>query len=171
MNCLGGSWKDGFDYVKSRRACCAPNTAFTCNLIEISECLKSDWRNNTAAIFRCAAHLIPHDPNTPGTYSFSSLLSLLLFIFSLFFSSLLYSSFVFSSLHFSPSYSPHLFSPSSLFLLFLSSLLFFLYHVFCIVLTVKCILFYHLSLLTSLHLKCTLTLAHPPVLSPTLRHS
>lgn len=66
----GGTWQQGFDYVKSKRACCAPNTAFTCNLIEISECLKYDWRKNSTVLFRCASHLIPHDPHTPGMILF-----------------------------------------------------------------------------------------------------
>ena len=42
---------------------CAPNTAFTCNLIEIAEI----FSGNIASInilFRCAYHL-PHDPTTP----------------------------------------------------------------------------------------------------------
>ena len=68
----GGSWQQGFEYVKARRACCAPNTAFTCNLIEISECLKYEWRKNSTVLFRCASHLIPHDPNTPGEGHFLS---------------------------------------------------------------------------------------------------
>ena len=49
--------------MKERRAVCAPNTAFTCNLIEIAEI----FSGNIASInilFRCAYHL-PHDPATP----------------------------------------------------------------------------------------------------------
>jgi hypothetical protein len=52
--------------VKSKRNCCAPNTAFTCNLIEIAKYLKSNWRNKSTVLFRCAAHLIPHDAQTPA---------------------------------------------------------------------------------------------------------
>lgn len=33
----GASWKDSFNFVKLKRSCCAPNTAFTCNLIEFGE--------------------------------------------------------------------------------------------------------------------------------------
>jgi hypothetical protein len=56
-------WKQSFDYVKSKRRVCAPNTAFTCNLIEFGEILHSSIREETF-YFRCASHL-PHDPNTP----------------------------------------------------------------------------------------------------------
>lgn len=56
-------WKQSFDYVKSKRRVCAPNTAFTCNLIEFGELLHSSLRQETF-YFRCASHL-PHDPNTP----------------------------------------------------------------------------------------------------------
>lgn len=49
--------------MKERRSVCAPNTAFTCNLIEIGEIL-SGQISNLNMIFRCAYHL-PHDANTP----------------------------------------------------------------------------------------------------------
>mmetsp|Transcript_3157 Transcript_3157/g.4475 ORF Transcript_3157/g.4475 Transcript_3157/m.4475 type:complete len:1125 (-) Transcript_3157:154-3528(-) len=59
----GSSWKEAFEYVKEKRSVCAPNTAFTCNLIEIGEILS---RNTSTLnlIFRCAFHL-PHDAATP----------------------------------------------------------------------------------------------------------
>jgi len=57
------SWKSAFDYVKSCRAACAPNTGFTCNLIELDELLHGESRN-TPIFFRCASHL-PHDRGTP----------------------------------------------------------------------------------------------------------
>jgi len=56
-------WKQAFEYVKSKRRVCAPNTAFTCNLIEFGELLNSSPREETF-YFRCASHL-PHDPTTP----------------------------------------------------------------------------------------------------------
>eukprot|EP00607_Mallomonas_marina_P005004 CAMPEP_0182426546 /NCGR_PEP_ID=MMETSP1167-20130531/13032_1 /TAXON_ID=2988 /ORGANISM="Mallomonas Sp, Strain CCMP3275" /LENGTH=535 /DNA_ID=CAMNT_0024608037 /DNA_START=684 /DNA_END=2291 /DNA_ORIENTATION=+ len=58
----GDSWKDAFDFVKSRRGICAPNTGFTCNLIEINELFSGEARNYPL-IFRCATHL-PHDIST-----------------------------------------------------------------------------------------------------------
>lgn len=57
------SWKQSFDYVKSKRRVCAPNTAFTCNLIEFGELLNSSAKEDTF-YFRCSSHL-PHDPLTP----------------------------------------------------------------------------------------------------------
>ena len=57
------SWKDAFDYVKSCRASCAPNTGFTCNLIEIGDMLMGESRHSPI-FFRCASHL-PRDPHTP----------------------------------------------------------------------------------------------------------
>lgn len=59
---LGCKWKDAFEYVKEKRAVCAPNTAFTCNLIEIGE-IFSGHVSSLNLIFRCAYHL-PHDPST-----------------------------------------------------------------------------------------------------------
>lgn len=56
------SWQQAFDYVKSKRQVCSPNTAFTCNLIEIGELLKGDVSSNSI-LLRCSSHL-PHDPNT-----------------------------------------------------------------------------------------------------------
>ena len=64
---LGTSWTDSFDFVKSKRICCAPNTAFTCNLIEINECLRSDFKRRHIVLYRLASHLIPDDPNSVGT--------------------------------------------------------------------------------------------------------
>lgn len=64
---IGTSWTDSFDFVKSKRICCAPNTAFTCNLIEINECLRSDFKRRHVVLYRLASHLIPDDPNSVGT--------------------------------------------------------------------------------------------------------
>ncbi len=63
MWAMGTAWKVSFDYVKSKRAVCNPNTAFTCNLIEFGELIVDDNRAN-CVIMRCSYHL-PHDPNTP----------------------------------------------------------------------------------------------------------
>lgn len=57
------NWKTAFDYVKERRLICAPNTGFSCNLIEFDDLLHGDGRY-VPILFRCASHL-PHDPNTP----------------------------------------------------------------------------------------------------------
>jgi hypothetical protein len=57
------SWKWAFDYVKSCRASCAPNTSFTCNLIELDDLLHGESRNSPL-FFRCASHL-PRDSHTP----------------------------------------------------------------------------------------------------------
>eukprot|EP01034_Spumella_vulgaris_P021882 gene21882-27958_t len=58
----GEKWKTAFEYVKLRRAVCAPNTAFTCNLIEIGEILANEVVTHNM-LFRAAFHL-PHDPLT-----------------------------------------------------------------------------------------------------------
>ncbi len=63
MYSTGCSWKKAFEQVKERRKVCAPNTAFTCNLIEIGDLLKGDARMSPL-LFRCAFHL-PHDSQTP----------------------------------------------------------------------------------------------------------
>lgn len=57
---------DSFNFVKSKRVCCAPNTAFTCHLIEINECLRSDFKCQNIVLYRLASHLLSDDPNTPG---------------------------------------------------------------------------------------------------------
>jgi hypothetical protein len=59
---IGETWKIAFEYVKLRRAVCAPNTAFTCNLIEIGEILSNEVVTRNL-LFRTAFHL-PHDPLT-----------------------------------------------------------------------------------------------------------
>lgn len=59
----GARWKEAFDFVKQRRKVCAPNTAFTCNLIEIDELLSGDAKTNSIML-RCSSHL-PHDNATP----------------------------------------------------------------------------------------------------------
>jgi predicted protein tyrosine phosphatase len=56
------TWKEAFDYVKQRRKVCAPNTAFTCNLIEFSDLLFGASKSK-AVMFRCAYHL-HHDIGT-----------------------------------------------------------------------------------------------------------
>jgi protein-tyrosine phosphatase len=56
------TWKQSFNYVKSRRLISNPNTAFTCNLIEIDELLNGDGRYLNI-IFRVARHLTTD--NTP----------------------------------------------------------------------------------------------------------
>jgi len=63
MWAMGTAWKVSFDYVKSKRSVCNPNTAFTCNLIEFGELIVDDNRANCVTM-RCSHHL-PHDPNTP----------------------------------------------------------------------------------------------------------
>jgi protein-tyrosine phosphatase len=59
----GGHWRKSFDSVKAKRAVCAPNTAFTCNIIEITELLNLEARVHPV-LFRLAEHL-PHDRRTP----------------------------------------------------------------------------------------------------------
>lgn len=59
---LGEKWKTAFDYVKLRRKIASPNTAFTCNLIEIGDLLHGGAENATL-LFRCAYHA-PFDPCT-----------------------------------------------------------------------------------------------------------
>ena len=59
----GSNWKTSFNYVKARRAIINPNTAFTCNLIEIDDL----WNGETkkiSVLFRYAAHSL-HDSVTP----------------------------------------------------------------------------------------------------------
>jgi hypothetical protein len=66
MWATGDKWKACFDYVKKGRSVCSPNTAFTCNLIELGELLGKDAARTGAGgnlLFRCAYHL-PHDPKT-----------------------------------------------------------------------------------------------------------
>jgi len=63
MWAMGTAWKVSFDYVKSKRVVCNPNTAFTCNLIEFGELIVDDNRSS-CVIMRCSSHL-PHDQNTP----------------------------------------------------------------------------------------------------------
>jgi hypothetical protein len=58
----GLTWKEAFDYVKSRRSVCNPNTAFTCNLMEIGE-LTTGKARQTDMMLRLASHL-PHDEGT-----------------------------------------------------------------------------------------------------------
>jgi hypothetical protein len=57
------SWKAAMDYVISCRAACAPNTSFTCNLIEIDDLLNGESRN-VPVFFRLASHR-PGDAQTP----------------------------------------------------------------------------------------------------------
>ena len=61
----GMNWRDTFNYVKGQRPCCAPNTAFTCNLIEITTYFTQQWRLDHVAVWRIASHLTTHDPHTP----------------------------------------------------------------------------------------------------------
>jgi hypothetical protein len=66
MWATGDKWKTCFDFVKKGRSICSPNTAFTCNLIELGELLGKDAAKTGAGgnlLFRCAYHL-PHDPQT-----------------------------------------------------------------------------------------------------------
>ena len=63
MSYIGCGWRVAFDFVKQRRKVCAPNTAFTCNLIEIDDLLNGNSRKH-ALMFRCASHL-GHDSHTP----------------------------------------------------------------------------------------------------------
>ena len=57
------TWKQAFDHVKSRRVVCNPNTAFTCNLMEIGE-LTSGKGTDIDMLLRLSSHL-PHDLETP----------------------------------------------------------------------------------------------------------
>ena len=56
-------WKTAFEYVKEKRHVCNPNTAFTCNLIEVGDLMHGQKRK-LHAFFRLATHL-PHDMETP----------------------------------------------------------------------------------------------------------
>lgn len=56
-------WKTSYEYVKERRIVCAPNTAFTCNLIEIGDILHGESKN-IPMLLRLARHL-PSDESTP----------------------------------------------------------------------------------------------------------
>lgn len=58
----GVAWREAFEFVKARRAVCAPNTGFSCNLIEISELLHG-YTKAIPLLLRCAHHL-PHDTGT-----------------------------------------------------------------------------------------------------------
>ena len=62
--CIGKGFGSCFDYVKSRRKVCSPNTAFTCHLLELAELLAKDNVVVGNLMFRCAYHL-PHDATTP----------------------------------------------------------------------------------------------------------
>jgi hypothetical protein len=57
------SWKAALEYVISCRVACAPNTSFTCNLIEIDDLLNGESRN-IPIFFRLASHR-PGDVQTP----------------------------------------------------------------------------------------------------------
>jgi hypothetical protein len=57
----GCHWKIAFDFVKHNRPVCAPNTSFTCNLIEFDELLHQNA--SLPLLFRCSSHL-PHDQHT-----------------------------------------------------------------------------------------------------------
>lgn len=54
-------WKDAFDFVKAHRTVCSPNTAFTCNLMEIGDLMHAKSRGSDL-LLRLAVHL-PHDPD------------------------------------------------------------------------------------------------------------
>lgn len=49
------SWKASLDYVINCRAACAPNTSFTCNLIEIDDLLNGE-SHNIPIFYRLASH-------------------------------------------------------------------------------------------------------------------
>jgi hypothetical protein len=49
------SWKASLEYVINCRAACAPNTSFTCNLIEIDDLLNGD-SHNIPVFYRLASH-------------------------------------------------------------------------------------------------------------------
>ena len=56
-------WKDSFNFVKQCRIVCAPNTAFTCNLIEFEDLLRGE-AESASIVLRCAEHL-PFDSTRP----------------------------------------------------------------------------------------------------------
>lgn len=60
---LATDFHTAFEFVKERRPVCAPNTGFTCNLIEIDGLLHGEARH-IPALFRLASHL-DHDEYTP----------------------------------------------------------------------------------------------------------
>jgi hypothetical protein len=60
---VGESWKISFDFVKSQRRICSPNTAFTVNLIELTE-LFTGAASRATLLFRLAYHAA-YDPDTP----------------------------------------------------------------------------------------------------------
>jgi hypothetical protein len=57
------TFREAFDYVKSRRGVCNPNTSFTCNLLEL-ELLFNEEQMFFPLLFRCAEHAA-HDENRP----------------------------------------------------------------------------------------------------------
>lgn len=57
------SWKDAFNFVQSKRKCCNPNSAFSCNLMEIFTLMQLDLIPNHNLIFRLATHM-GHDLKT-----------------------------------------------------------------------------------------------------------
>ena len=59
----GCRMKEAFDHVKSCRSVCNPNSAFTCQLIELDEIFSREGRTKSL-LFRCAVHA-PHDPFRP----------------------------------------------------------------------------------------------------------
>lgn len=59
----GESWKISFDFIKTQRRICSPNTAFTVNLIELTELFNGDASRATL-LYRLAYHA-PYDPDTP----------------------------------------------------------------------------------------------------------
>lgn len=59
----GERWKESFDFVQSRRKICSPNTAFTCNLIELDDIFHGSSRDKNL-VFRCAYHG-NHDSDVP----------------------------------------------------------------------------------------------------------
>ena len=54
-----GTWNDCFNHVKLRRQVCNPNTAFTCNIMELNNLLLGAGFAQPV-LLRYAAHL-PHD--------------------------------------------------------------------------------------------------------------
>lgn len=59
----GCGFQPSFQFVKARRKVCAPNSAFTCNLVEIDKLMNGDDQY-IPIMFRCASHL-GHDSHTP----------------------------------------------------------------------------------------------------------
>lgn len=57
------TFREAFDYVKSKRGVCNPNTSFTCNLLEL-EHLFNEEQIFSPLLFRCAEHAA-HDENRP----------------------------------------------------------------------------------------------------------